>query len=448
MKAKLRSTTARPARTGSPRAALSKVNRTRTGSFAGAKPARSERPDKPAAKSYARTDKTTRPARTPKPAAREGQFTNREERFSRDEGGEKTFSKSDGPRPVVKKREDSPRREKRATSTFKSTTRERGEREERSAGPAQHDGPKRAGTGKPFPKGPRVERGAVRNERSEVRPARTQTRPERYQAIPPAPAIESDEAVDDLPELVYGRQSTLAALGGERGINKVWIIERLRYDSRFLTLLDQAKANSAVVEVVDHERLDQICDGGNHQGVAAQMAAYRYWELENLVTQALTAHRPVIVVAEGIEDPQNLGSLIRSCEAMGVQGLILPQRRAAGVTTTVAKVSAGAIEHLPISRVVNLRQALDRLKEAGFWVVGTDAQADKDIFEIDLTGPTVVVIGSEHKGLSLMIQKCCDLITRIPLLGKTPSLNAAVAGAVVVYELLRQRQGQRLHLEG
>ncbi len=255
-----------------------------------------------------------------------------------------------------------------------------------------------------------------------------------------------EDETSDAPELIYGRQSIQAALEKGHPLNRVWVIETLRYDGRFLSLLDKAKSEGAVIDVVPRERLDYLCDGGNHQGIAAQAAAYAYWELEELITHAQKNPHPLLVVAENLEDPQNLGSLIRSCEAMGVHGLVLPQRRAVGVTATVAKVSAGALEHLPISRVVNLRQALERLKDAGFWLVGTAAQSSKTLYEADLTGPTVIVVGAEHKGISLLTQKSCDLMVNIPLPGKTPSLNAAVAGAILVYEVLRQRKGQRIML--
>ncbi len=271
------------------------------------------------------------------------------------------------------------------------------------------------------------------------------TRPPSDLASPESSDLDLESGDD--PELIYGRHGVLEVLKATRPLNRVWVVETLRYDNRFLSLLDQAKSRGVPIDVVTRERLDRLAGGGNHQGIAAQVAAYQYWELTDLITKAQeTTPKPLLVIAEGLEDPQNLGSLIRSCEAMGVQGLIVPQRRAVGVTATVAKVSAGAIEHLAISRVVNLRQALEQLKEAGFWIVGTSSEANKSLQEVDLTGPVALVIGSEHKGLNLLTQTTCDLVCSIPLAGKTESLNAAVAGAVAIYEAVRQRKSQWLHL--
>ncbi len=269
----------------------------------------------------------------------------------------------------------------------------------------------------------------------EVRP------PNRKQIVTGAP--EGDE---DSPELLYGKQAVLAALQSGRSLNRVWLSERMRYDPRFLRLVDAAKSGGTVVDIVELKRLDQLTDGGNHQGIAAQVAAHAYVEFEDLITQALTQSNPVILACDGIEDPHNLGALIRSAEALGVQGLVIPHRRAVGITAVVAKVAAGAIEHLPISRVINLNQAVERLKEAGFWILGTQDTAGQAIYELDLTGPLVVIIGSEGKGISLLTQRHCDYMAAVPLAGKTGSLNASVAGGVVLYEVMRQRAKKNIDM--
>ncbi len=262
-----------------------------------------------------------------------------------------------------------------------------------------------------------------------------------------APAEELVSPPEDETELLYGKQTVRSALEKGRTLNRLWIIDQLRYDGRFLPLIEEAKNKGTVIDVVDRKRLDQITQGENHQGVVAQVAAYTYWELEDLIQQSAKDPEPMILVLDGIEDPQNLGSLIRTAEALGVNGLIIPQRRASGVTATVSRVAAGAVEHLAIARVVNLNQALERLKEAGYWVVGAEASGERSVSAMDLKGPLVVVIGSEGKGISLLTQKLCDFICHIPLPGRTPSLNAGVAGGIILYEVSRQRATRTIKME-
>jgi 23S rRNA (guanosine2251-2'-O)-methyltransferase len=253
-----------------------------------------------------------------------------------------------------------------------------------------------------------------------------------------------DEDID----LLYGRHPVLAALENQRQLNRVWIIPQLRYDSRFHSLLVQAKANGTVIDEVEPRRLSQITKGANHQGVAAQVAPYSYKELGDLINQAKsTTDQPVLVVCDGITDPHNLGAIIRTAEAMGVQGLIIPQRRAVSVTSTVMKVAAGAIETLPVARVVNLGRALEELKAAGFWIYGTTTGTGKVLHTVELKGPIVLVVGSEENGLSLLTQRGCDVLVSVPLQGKTPSLNASVAAAMILYETYRQRWSSLLYLD-
>jgi 23S rRNA (guanosine2251-2'-O)-methyltransferase len=192
-----------------------------------------------------------------------------------------------------------------------------------------------------------------------------------------------------------------------------------------------------------------MTNGANHQGIVAQVAPHDYVDLEDLIEQAKSvSDQPVIVVAEGITDPQNLGSIARTAEALGAQGIVIPQRRAVGITSTVLKVAAGALEHLPIARVVNLSRALEQLKQAGFWIYGTSAEAEQPIYQVKFTDrePIVLVIGSEGEGLSLLTQKSCDHLVSIPLNGKTPSLNAANAASMCLYEIYRQRLSNTLRL--
>ncbi len=241
-------------------------------------------------------------------------------------------------------------------------------------------------------------------------------------------------------DLVYGRHPVLAALTGDRSLHRVWVTTRLRYDPRFHSLLQQAKANGTVVDEVDIHRLDQITHRANHQGIAAQIAPYEYVELGDLIVQAKAANsQPILIVADGITDPHNLGAIIRTAEAMGAQGLVIPQRRAVGVTSTVMKVAAGALESFSVARVVNLTRALEELKASGFWIYGTTAIAADALPTVDLTGAIALVIGSEGEGLSMLTQRVCDRLISIPLQGKINSLNASVAAGMVLYESYRQR---------
>ncbi len=255
--------------------------------------------------------------------------------------------------------------------------------------------------------------------------------------------IRDQEDVD----LIYGRHPVLSALENERNLNRIWITSRLRYDHRFHSLVLRAKENGTIIDEVEPKRLDQITSSANHQGIAAQIAPYAYLDLSDLIERAKSVNDPVIVAADGIEDPHNLGSIIRSAEALGAQGLLIPQRRAVGITSTVMKVAAGALDNFPVARVVNLHRALEELKAAGFWIYGTAANASKPMHTVNFSGPTVLVVGSEGEGLGILTQRCCDFLVSIPLQGKTPSLNASVAAGMAMYEIYRQRWMNTLHLE-
>ncbi len=258
----------------------------------------------------------------------------------------------------------------------------------------------------------------------------------------PIPAKEEDS------DLLYGRHTVLTALENQRSLHRLWITSRLRYDPRFLSLIDLAKDNGTVVDEVEPKRLDQITNRANHQGIAAQIAPYSYSELSELIeTAKAQSEQPVIIVADSINDPHNLGAIIRTAEAIGAQGLVIPQRRAVGITSTVMKVAAGALETFAVARVVNLSRALEELKTAGFWIYGTAATGSQPVHTVQFSGAIVLVVGSEGEGLSLLTQHCCDVLVSIPLVGDTPSLNASVATGMALYEIYRQRWGTRLHLD-
>lgn len=266
---------------------------------------------------------------------------------------------------------------------------------------------------------------------------------ERFKTPPLAPAnLEEDS------DLLYGRHTVITALENQRSLNRIWITSRLRYDPRFHSLIAQAKDNGAVVDEVELLRLDQITNRANHQGIAAQIAPYNYSELSELIEKAkASSEQPVIIVADSINDPHNLGAIIRTAEAIGAQGLVIPQRRAVGITSTVMKVAAGALETFVVARVVNLSRAMEELKAAGFWIYGTAANGSQPLHTVQFSGAVVLVVGSEGEGLSLLTQRCCDVLVSIPLAGKTPSLNASVATGMALYEIYSQRWGTRLHLE-
>ncbi|EDX85294.1 RNA methyltransferase, TrmH family, group 3, putative [Synechococcus sp. PCC 7335] len=244
---------------------------------------------------------------------------------------------------------------------------------------------------------------------------------------------------DTSPDLIYGRHAVEAAIEAGRSLNRLWVNAKLHYDSHFRPLIATAKANGSVVDEVENVRLSQMTQGASHQGIVAQVSAYEYVDLEVLVQQAKNkARRPVIVAADGITDPHNLGAIIRSAEAIGAQGIVIPQRRAVGVTSTVAKVSAGALENIPIARVINLGRALEYLKSNSFWIYGLTAEAAQSIHTTDFSAPVVLVVGAEGSGLSLSVQNLCDQLVSIELSGKTPSLNASVATGMALYEIYRQ----------
>jgi 23S rRNA (guanosine2251-2'-O)-methyltransferase len=213
----------------------------------------------------------------------------------------------------------------------------------------------------------------------------------------------------------------------------------MRFSSRFLQLLREAKGSGVLVEEVTWARLAQLSGGAVHQGIVLQTAAAETLDLGTLVEGCKQlGEAPILMAVDGITDPHNLGAIVRSAEALGAHGLVLPQRRNAGLTGSVAKVAAGALEHLPVAKVVNLNRALESLKEEGYRVVGLAEEGNVSLLEADLEGPLVVVTGSEGSGLSLLTRRHCDQLIRIPLRGVTPSLNASVATAMLLYEVARR----------
>ncbi len=246
----------------------------------------------------------------------------------------------------------------------------------------------------------------------------------------------ADPVADDL---LWGRHATQAALEACRPIHRIWCTSELRSSSKFLQLLKEAKSSGVLVEEVTWARLGQLTGGAVHQGIVLQTAAAETFDLGDLVQGCSSlGEAPLLLALDGLTDPQNLGAIVRSAEALGAHGVVLPQRRSAGLTGSVAKVAAGALEHLPVARVVNLNRSLETLKSAGYRVIGLAEEGDLTLEEVDLDGPLVIVTGSEGQGLSMLTRRHCDQLIRIPLRGVTPSLNASVATALCMYEVARR----------
>ncbi len=240
-------------------------------------------------------------------------------------------------------------------------------------------------------------------------------------------------------DLIWGRHSAQAVLESGRPIHRIWCTPEMRFSPKFLQLIREAKSSGVLVEEVTWARLGQLTGGAVHQGIALQTAAAETLDLPTLIEGCAAIDEPALLMAvDGLTDPHNLGAIVRSAEALGAHGLVLPQRRSAGLTGSVAKVAAGALEHLPVARVVNLNRALDTLKREGYRVVGLAGEGTVSLEEADLDGPLVIVTGSESDGLSMLTRRNCDQLVRIPLRGATPSLNASVATALLLYEVARR----------
>lgn len=241
-------------------------------------------------------------------------------------------------------------------------------------------------------------------------------------------------------EIVSGKNPVLEALRSGRDMNKVWVAEGVK-KAGIAELLQLAKESGIIVQFVPKNKVDQLTDGANHQGVAASVAAYRYAEVDELFERAASRNEdPFFLILDELEDPHNLGSILRTADATGVHGVIIPKRRAVGLTAVVAKTSTGAIEHVPVARVGNLAQTVEDLKKRGVWIAGTDAKGSADYRRMDAKLPLAIIIGSEGKGMSRLLKDKCDFLYNMPMVGHVTSLNASVAAAILMYEVLRNRQ--------
>lgn len=238
---------------------------------------------------------------------------------------------------------------------------------------------------------------------------------------------------------IEGRNAVIELLKSGKPINKIYILKGERQGS-INEIIKLAKRNKNVIVEVDKNKLDALSETKHHQGVIAFVSPVEYKELDDIF--ALAEERkedPFIIIADEIEDPHNLGALIRSAECAGCHGVIIPKRRAVGVTEIVVKTSVGATQYVPVVRVNNINETIRELKDRGVWIVGTDGNADKLYYEQDLTGSIAIIIGSEGRGMNSLTMKNCDYLVKIPMMGKITSLNASVSGGIVMFEALKQR---------
>ena len=241
-------------------------------------------------------------------------------------------------------------------------------------------------------------------------------------------------------EIIVGRNSVLEALKAGRSLNKILLARGERQGS-VREIINQARQRGLIVQEVDTAKLDQLAGGVRHQGVVAMAAPVAYVEVEDILAAAAAKNEPpFLVLLDEIADPHNVGAILRTADASGVHGVLIPKRRSCPLTQTVAKTSAGAVEYVPVARIGNVSQALKALKKQGLWVVGADMDGTENYYEADLAGPVVVVVGNEGEGMSRLTKEACDFIVKIPMLGKITSLNASVACSLLLYEVLRQRR--------
>lgn len=240
------------------------------------------------------------------------------------------------------------------------------------------------------------------------------------------------------PDLLIGRNAVTEALKSDREIDTLFL-QRGNNNPALSRLASMAKEKGAVVKEVDSKKLDFMCGGGNHQGVAAYVAAHEYSTVDDILEYALEKDEPpFIIICDEIEDPHNLGAIIRTAECAGVHGVIIPKRRSASLSYAVGKTSAGAVEYMRIARVANLASTIDDLKDKGIWVYGADMDG-QDYKKADVSGAAALVIGSEGKGLGKLIKQKCDVILSLPMKGNINSLNASVAAGILMYEIASKR---------
>ena len=237
---------------------------------------------------------------------------------------------------------------------------------------------------------------------------------------------------------IEGRNAVLEAFRSGKTIDKLYVLDGCQ-DGPVKSIMREARKHDTIINYVAKERLDQLSETGKHQGVIAVSAAYEYAEVEDILAAAEEkGEAPFIIILDGIEDPHNLGAIIRTANQAGAHGVIIPKRRAVGLTPTVARTSAGAINYTPVAKVTNISNTMKELKDKGMWFVCADMDGTR-MYGLDLTGPIGLVIGNEGEGVSPLVKKNCDMVASIPMKGDIDSLNASVATGVLAYEIVRQR---------
>ena len=250
---------------------------------------------------------------------------------------------------------------------------------------------------------------------------------------------ERKQEVEEVEGQLEGRNALTEALRAGRTIDKVFIADG-DTDRGLQRLAAEAKEAGAVIVPVDRRKLDQMSFTRSHQGVIALAAAHDYYTIDDILEEAAArGENALIVICDELSDPHNLGAIMRSAECAGAHGVIIPKRRSVGLTATVAKASAGAVEYMKVARVTNINNAIAELKEKGVWVFGTAAEGSVPMYKADLTGPAAIVIGNEGDGMSPLVRKNCDCLVHIPMKGRISSLNASAAASILLYEAVRQR---------
>ena len=252
---------------------------------------------------------------------------------------------------------------------------------------------------------------------------------------------ERKQEVEEVEGQLEGRNALTEALRAGRTIDKVFIADG-DTDRGLQRLAAEAKEAGAVIVPVDRRKLDQMSFTRSHQGVIALAAAHDYYTIDDILEEAASrGENALIVICDELSDPHNLGAIMRSAECAGAHGVVIPKRRSVGLTATVAKASAGAVEYMKVARVTNINNAINELKEKGVWVFGTAAEGSVPMYKADLTGPAAIVIGNEGDGMSPLVRKNCDMLVHIPMKGRISSLNASAAASILLYEAVRQRLG-------
>lgn len=242
--------------------------------------------------------------------------------------------------------------------------------------------------------------------------------------------------------MIEGRNAVLEAFRAGKTIDKLFVLDGCK-DGPVQSILREAKKNDTIVNFVNKDRLDKMSETGKHQGVIAQAAAFDYAEVSDILNAAKEkGEAPFIFILDGIEDPYNLGAIIRTANMAGAHGVIIPKRRAAGLTATTVKASAGALNYVPVAKVTNIERTIEELKEQGIWFACADMDGDV-MYNVDLTGPIGLVIGNEGKGVSRLVREHCDYVATIPTKGNIDSLNASVAAGVLAFEIVRQRMTKK-----